>query len=124
MTECTYVGVCTGTRVIIPYPDQRTQKQARYSNESDDSRAAYPPPPPVGAISYRPQVYVWGHNLGSQCGTGKAGNLAKPTVPQVRRFICVCACANRLTYIQQSLVLANIDVFNGSYIHNLPQLYR
>jgi hypothetical protein len=41
-----------------------------------------PPPPKDLAITYRPAVYVWGHNLGAQCGTGKAGNLARPTVPQ------------------------------------------
>ncbi len=42
-----------------------------------------PPPPKDLVVTYRPAVYVWGHNLGAQCGNGKNGNLARPTVPQV-----------------------------------------
>lgn len=38
-------------------------------------------------VTYRPQVYVFGHNLGGQCGTGKAGNVGKVTVPQVSAHI-------------------------------------
>lgn len=34
-------------------------------------------------VTYKPVVYVFGHNLGGQCGTGKPGNLAKLTTPQV-----------------------------------------
>ncbi len=41
------------------------------------------PPPTDPPLTYRTQVYVWGHNLGAQCGTGKAGNLAKPVTPLV-----------------------------------------
>jgi len=40
------------------------------------------PPLKENELNYKPQVYVWGHNLGGQCGTGKAGNVAKP-VPLV-----------------------------------------
>ncbi|KAM3568836.1 hypothetical protein VYU27_009049 [Nannochloropsis oceanica] len=36
------------------------------------------PPSRDVELKYKPQVYVWGHNLGGQCGTGKAGNIAKP----------------------------------------------
>jgi len=40
------------------------------------------PPSKEVELKYKAQVYVWGHNLGAQCGTGKAGNVAKP-VPLV-----------------------------------------
>ena len=36
------------------------------------------PPSRDVELKFKPQVYVWGHNLGGQCGTGKAGNIAKP----------------------------------------------
>jgi hypothetical protein len=52
------------------------------------------PPARDATITYKPQVYIWGHNLGAQCGTGKSGNLAKPTVPvgiegaRVEKVVC------------------------------------
>ena len=42
-----------------------------------------PPPPKDLKIEYRPAVYVWGHNLGAQLGTGKPGNMARLVTPQV-----------------------------------------
>lgn len=42
-----------------------------------------PPPPKDLKIEYRPVVYVWGHNLGAQLGTGKPGNMARLVTPQV-----------------------------------------
>jgi len=38
------------------------------------------PPPREAASTFRTQAYVWGHNLGGQCGTGRAGNVGKPVV--------------------------------------------
>jgi len=38
------------------------------------------PPSKEIELIYKPRVYVWGHNLGGQCGTGKAGNVAKPVL--------------------------------------------
>ena len=84
---CVSVGSTSGD---VPKGEKKATKESKKESMNLKER----PPGRDAIITYKPQVYVWGHNLGAQCGTGKSGNLAKPTVPvgieggRVEKVVC------------------------------------
>lgn len=65
-----------------PVPTAAPSSSDKPAELSREERLKWP------EVTYRPSVYVFGHNLGGQCGTGKAGNLAKLTTPQASLLFC------------------------------------